>query len=393
MSDHGDEKFSWRAIAVGGYGPNTLYGVAEGAFIPVAVLAARRLGAPVEVAALTVVLFGAGSLVANIPAGRLVRWIGERGALLMAGTIGVAGAVICGTATLVPVYLCGVLLLGAAGAVFKLARQSYLTRVVPYRRRALAMSTLGGVYRAGLFVGPVIGGLVIAAYGLGASFWVVGCGMGLGGLLGLFVPPSPHDENPGRAAGITELLAEHRRVFATVGVAVLLVGMARAARAAALPLWSDHVGIAPEQTAFIFAASSLADVLLFLPAGLAIDRFGRRSVTVPAMALTGVSLALLPWCENVTSVGTVAVLLGIGNGFTAGIIQILGADYAPAHQRAEFLGVWRVLADLGTLGGPALISAVTAVSTLGPALVVVGIAGLGGAAALQLSVRPPRPSG
>ena len=49
-----------------------------------------------------------------------------------------------------------VLLLGPSGAVFLLARQSYLTAAAPVALRARAMSTLGGVTRIGLFVGPVV---------------------------------------------------------------------------------------------------------------------------------------------------------------------------------------------------------------------------------------------
>ena len=38
----------------------------------------------------------------------------------------------------------------------------------------------------------------------------------------------------------------------------------------------------------------------------------------------------------------------------------LGADYSPAVGRAHFLGVWRLMADLGSTTGPALLSAATA---------------------------------
>ncbi len=391
MAEAEGDGFAWRPVIVGGYGPNTLYGIAEGAFLPVAVLTARGLGASVGLAAAIIVVFGAGSLLANVPAGRLVRRLGERKALLVGGLLGTGAALACLVAEQVWLYVVGVFLLGAAGAVFKLARQSYLTRVVPYRRRAVAMSSLGGVYRIGLFVGPVLGGVVIAQHGLRATFWVVAAGMALGGLLGLFVSAGAEETVEARPARVLELVREHRRVFATVGLGVMLVGAVRAARTAALPLWADHVGLAPEQTSFVFALSALADVVLFLPAGLATDRFGRRAVCVPAMVLTGTSLLALPWTGTLATLGVVAVLLGVGNGFTAGIIQILGADYAPPHQRAEFLGLWRVLADVGTLGGPAIISIVSGAATLGVALTAVGLTGFCGALALQLSLRnPPR---
>ena len=53
-------------------------------------------------------------------------------------------------------------------------------------------------------------------------------------------------------------------------------------------------------------------------------------------------------------------MLGFGNGIGSGMIMTLGADYSPAVGRAQFLGVWRLLADLGSTSGPALLSAATA---------------------------------
>ena len=57
---------------------------------------------------------------------------------------------------------------GICTAVWLLARQAYVAAVVPFRLRARAMSTLGGVYRIGLFVGPFVGGAVVASPDRGA---------------------------------------------------------------------------------------------------------------------------------------------------------------------------------------------------------------------------------
>ena len=63
-------------------------------------------------------------------------------------------------------------LMGPTGAVFLLARQSYLTAAAPVALRARAMSTLGGVTRIGLFVGPLVGAPVVARWGPQAAFGV-----------------------------------------------------------------------------------------------------------------------------------------------------------------------------------------------------------------------------
>ena len=55
---------------------------------------------------------------------------------------------------------------GVAGAVFSLARQAYLTEAIPLLMRARALSTLGGTFRVGLFIGPFIAAAIV---GSGAS--------------------------------------------------------------------------------------------------------------------------------------------------------------------------------------------------------------------------------
>ncbi len=64
------------------------------------------------------------------------------------------------------------MLIGSAGSVYSLARQSYLTEMVPLHMRARALSTLGGTMRIGLFVGPFMGAGASALWGISAPYYV-----------------------------------------------------------------------------------------------------------------------------------------------------------------------------------------------------------------------------
>ena len=78
------EPFSLRSIAVSAFGPSLLFGIGEGAILPVVPLTARDLGASVPTAALIVTLIGIGSLVSNIPASLITMHRGERWAIVAA---------------------------------------------------------------------------------------------------------------------------------------------------------------------------------------------------------------------------------------------------------------------------------------------------------------------
>ncbi|BBE23813.1 hypothetical protein MN0502_26960 [Arthrobacter sp. MN05-02] len=60
----------------------------------------------------------------------------------------------------------------------------------------------------------------------------------------------------------------------------------------------------------------------------------------------------------------------------------LGADLSPTPGRPQFLGIWRLLTDAGTMGGPALLSLVTALATLSAGIWATAALGFLGAGVL-----------
>jgi len=87
-----------------------------------------------------------------------------------------------------------------------------------------------------------------------------------------------------------------------------------------------------------------------------------------------------------------AALIGLGNGLGSGTMMTLGADLAPPGATGEFLGLWRLVGDVGGVGGPLAVGVVADELGLDGSAVV--IAGLGLAATLTLAflVRETRQS-
>ena len=72
------------------------------------------------------------------------------------------------------------------------------------------------------------------------------------------------------------------------------------------------------------------------------------------------------------------MIAGVGNGLGSGINMTLGADFAPPNQRGEFLGVWRLLSDTGSLLGPMAVGTIASAATLSGAFYfAAGVGGLG----------------
>ena len=378
-------EFSLWSIAIPAFGPSLLFGIGEGAILPIIPLSARDMGSSLAGAALVVALIGIGSLVSNIPASIITAKFGERRGMMGAAGLSLVALLLCVFSTNLWQFGTGVFLIGAAAAVFNLARQSYLTEAVPAFLRARAMSTLGGVGRIGLFAGPFIGAFVIHLVGLTGAYWVAAVAITAAGTLAGWLPDLVSDTSvpvKGPAPTIRSLVMAHRKVFLTVGTGILLVSAVRSSRQVVVPLWADNLGLSPAATSLIYGLSGAIDMLIFYPSGRIMDKKGRSAVAVPSMVLMGIALLLIPLTTGAGTLLLAALLIGFGNGISSGLIMTLGADYAPRRGRAQFLGIWRFFSDIGGSGGPAILAGLTAVVTLSFGVAATGFLGLAAAAVL-----------
>jgi MFS family permease len=369
----------WRDIAITAYGPTLLVSIGQGAILPLVALSARALGASVATAAFIVALIGIGQLAGDLPAGALAARIGEKRALIAACVLDAAALMGAFLAQSLVLLAAAMVVTGLAGAVFGLARQAYLTEAIPIRMRARALSTLGGTFRIGLFVGPFLAAAIVSRWSIGAAYAFAAAMNLAAALLTVFLPEVTRDRYAvhalagRRQRAVISVLAEHRRVLLTLGIGVLVIQAARATRQSIVPLWAESIGVNAATTSVIFGISAGVDMLLFYPGGAIMDRFGRVYVAAPSMIVLGLGFVLLPLTSGATSVGLVAALMGLGNGISSGVVLTLGADASPAQERAQFLAGWRLCSDLGNAAGPLIISAVSALATLAAAAVTMGL--------------------
>jgi MFS family permease len=372
--------FRLRDIAVAAYGPSVVISTGHGAVLPVLALRARDLGADVGTAALVVGLLGVGMLITSLPAGVVIARIGEKRALQVAGVV---DAVAMGAAALTDSVVglgAAVVLSGMAWTTFLISRQGFMIDAVPPPFRARALSVLGGTYRIGVFVGPLVGAALIHVWGLPAVFWfALAMSLAAGGLATVLPDLGSERRAEQRAEGhpsLWSVLVAHRRILLTVGVAVVVIGASRSVRNGLLPLWAESIGISASTTSLIFALAALVDIAFFYPGGWVMDRHGRTVVAVPVVLSVAIAALLLPLTSGPVGVAAVMVLIAAGNGLGSGIVMTLGADTAPTRGRSQYLGAWRLCGDVGNSGGPLLVSAVAAVAPLATACLVIGVLGL-----------------
>jgi MFS family permease len=141
------------------------------------------------------------------------------------------------------------------------------------------------------------------------------------------------------------------------------------------------------QSGYIFGVSSIIDSVMFPIVGFVMDRWGRKYVGVPAYLILACGFAIIPLANTYTLLMLVGVLVGLGNGLSSGLVLTMGVDFAPRKNPGEFMGVWRLISDIGGASGPSAIGAYAAVVTLGTASVLTAGIGVLGAGILLFLVK------
>jgi len=123
---------------------------------------------------------------------------------------------------------------------------------------------------------------------------------------------------------------------------------------------------------------------MFIPAGLMMDRFGRKVAAVPSFAIMAIGMIVVAAAFDFRSLLIGAMVIGFGNGLGSGTMMTLGADLAPPSAVGEFLGFWRLIGDTGSSGGPLIVGAVA--GAFGVITTALLLGGIGAVAALILAI-------
>ena len=372
--------FQVRELAIPVYVPSLLFAAGESGLIPLIPASAERLGADIPTAAFVAGLVLIGTLVADLPAATIVNRFGERISMIWAGFIAAAGALLAVFATNIFMIGAGVFLLGMTAAIFGLARHSYIAETAPKEYRARALSILGGMFRLGAFIGPLVGAWIIQNYGIENIFWMSVVFCSLAGIILLTTKPEKMPNTPpNKAGGIWAVAKLEKKKLLTLGVASAMLTFLRTVRHLALPLWALHINLDLSVTALIIGLAGAVDFALFYNGGQVIDKYGRRVAAVPTILAIGIGVACIPFTSDASSFAIVAVALAVANALGSGLVLTIGADLAPEGARNEFLAAFRLLLDGGIAIAAPVISVLTIAVGLSTGLFVVTGVGVIGA--------------
>ena len=165
-------EFSIKSLLYPVFLPSFLFSIGEASLIPVIPASAEALGADIPTAGIIAGLGMLGTLFADVPAVKFVNYLGERKAMITAAGLAASGILLAVFAANIWMLSIGIFLTGACHAVFGLARHGFIAEAVPLEKRGRALAILGGTFRGGGFVGPLLGAGVVAIWGVSSVYWL-----------------------------------------------------------------------------------------------------------------------------------------------------------------------------------------------------------------------------
>ena len=260
---------------------------------------------------------------------------------------------------------------GAAAAAFSPAAGVLVARLTPNTGQGQGFGRYGAWKGLGYTLGPVLGGVLIAAGGYPLLFTTLALlGVVVAGWAVLVVPAAPPlPRTRQTVADLVRRLTSPGFVRPTLALAAATAALS--VGVGFLPVVGATRGLGPLATGAIVSLLAAAAAVIQPRAGRARDRgrIGDRTGLAAGLALTAIGCAavLIP---GIAGLVLAALLIGCGVGVITPIGFAHLATTTPNERLGQTLGAAEVGRELGDAGGPLLVGGLAAAATLTPALLI-----------------------
>lgn len=334
-----------------------------GAIVAVLALYASSFGVGQSAIGVAIAVYGLARFLVAMPAGQLADRAGRRGVLALGGLVTAAGNLLCAYAPTYVLFIGGRFVAGAGASLVLIGGTIVLADITTPANRGRTMAIYQGVFLFAVGVGPVPGGLLAERFGLAAPFLVYTiAGAAAAVVAWLAIPETRAGHASGAAIAAAELPAfgtQLRLLTGRVGfvLATLVSFMGAVARTGALfnvipVLARDRLGLSADRIGVGLAVASLVGLVLIYPAGVLVDRFGRKLLIVPATLMSAASMLVFIVAPSYGWFLTACVVWSLATGVSGAAPAAYAADVAPPGMNAAAMSAFRMLSDAGYVLGP-----------------------------------------
>lgn len=338
--------------------------VGYGLVAPVLPQFARSFDVSVTAASVVVSAFAFFRLVFAPAGGFLVDRMGERWVYMTGLLIVVVSTLATGLAQSYWQLLVFRGLGGLGSTMFTISAMALLTRISPPGARGRIAGLYATAFLIGNIGGPVIGGL-LAGFGMRIPFFVYAATLLIAtAVVGVFLRgggrPTTGDGAPEQEVLPVAEALRHSGYRAALVSSFVNGWSSFGVRVAIVPLFAAanfDAGAGIAGTALASFAVGTASVISL--AGWLSDRYGRRPLVIGGLLVSGVTTAVLGWCDTVPLLVAASVVAGMGAGVLnpaqqAAVADVIGSDRAGGKVLATF----QMASDSGAILGPVVVGLV-----------------------------------
>ncbi len=349
-----------------------------GLVIPVLPVFARSFGVGLALIGLIQFVFGLTRFSFGLAGGLVVDRFGERAATVAVILIVAASSYAAGLAQSFPQLViargCG----GAGSALFIAGLMNRVLQIIPPEAMGRATGIWRSSFLVGIGLGPLLGGYLRDDLGYRWPFHIYATGLLVAAAIAWRAMRKPANAERREQRSPMDALRAAKPLFGdrryVVALLATLVGwwtISGPAQQIAAIFADEELGLSGTSFGTAIALLSAGEIIVLLIAGRAADRYGRRAVLVPALAVTAVATALLGQTERAPW-GFFPLMVLIGGGIAAGGVAAGGllADALPRQGSGTAVGASQMAGDLGFMVSPAAIGAVAEGAGYGAAYLV-----------------------
>jgi MFS family permease len=356
--------------------PALALGLGQGITTPVLPGFAESFGVGAGLAAMVFTAQLAGGVAISVPAGYAIDRLGRRQILIAGPLVTAASLFLTAFATadsfgLLLVYR----VIGGAGQQMWMVSRLTVIADTGGSSRARQITQMFGVQRAGMLVGPLLGGFAATLWGATIAFVMHGAVALIGVIPSFFLiqESAPHQGAGSTGTGGRSTSFSWKLLLVRpIPILFTLQFLAALTRGGAIGggtvfVFAVYAYGTNEATLGVLSSISAAiGIPLTLVAGQIMDRYGRKVAIIPGLLVFGLSMAFLgliaalswPFAAFIAAFIWMQVIAA----YLSGSMQTLSTDLAPAQARGTFFGVGRMIGQAGFMANPLSFSILTALS-------------------------------
>ena len=362
-----------------------------GAMVPSLPLYAQSFGVSASAIGIAVAIYGLARFLVAIPAGQISDRFGRRYALATGGLVSALGNLWCAWATAYPEFIVARFVAGMGAGLIVTTGHVVLADITTPERRGRTIAIYQSTFIFAVGIGPFPGGLLADHFGLEAPFIAYGFAAFLATIIAWFAVSETRGLSQGsvpRTNTSISFASQIRLLTGQIGfllvcmIALLNTVVRTGGLFVIVPLLgTERLGLSMAAIGFALMLGSVFGLASAYPAGWLTDRFGRKTVIVPATVIAGSSMLLYCLAPSYTWFVAASVLWGIAISVGSAAPAAYSADSAPPGMNAAAMSTFRMTADAGYVIGPMLLGfiadlygSVTSLVASALALVLMGLA-------------------